>query len=185
MRNFSFHAILLAATVSVAPACAPHLQVVHAPHSPAGLGSDGEPRSVEQVEAAVLEGLSRKGWVVLDRIDGQVRAQVSAGAHQATVRVDYSAEAWSIAHEATSAGLKHGVDSQNREVIHLRYNHWIRLLDDAIRQALDERGAMPATAVEPTAESSAEPEDTPNSALGPDEPTRVGVEEQGETGAGD
>jgi hypothetical protein len=43
---------------------------------------------------------------------------------------------WRIAHVQSSPGLKYGHDARHGEVIHRRYNHWVRLLDQAIRGEL-------------------------------------------------
>jgi hypothetical protein len=117
-------------------ACAPNLAPVYSPSSPAGLGLNGAPYSAEQVENAVVMGATAKGWVVVQRTPGTVIADINSGGHGARVRILVTEGGWRIVHESSSPSLKYGQDATHGEVIHRRYNHWVRLLDESIRQAL-------------------------------------------------
>lgn len=117
-------------------ACSPMLAPVFAPSSAAGLSPNGAPYSLAQIEQAIVQGAMSKGWTVVHRGPGVVIADVMAGGHGARVRVLFNESGWHITHEQSSPGLKFHVDERHGEVIHRRYNHWVHMLDDAIRQAL-------------------------------------------------
>lgn len=129
--------LLLAASATLGnAACAPTLAPVYAPAQAAGVGPSGAPYTQEQVDLAVVQGAQAKGWTVIQHAPGLTVAEVAAGGHSARVRVLTSAGGWRIVHEQSSPGLKHEVDPRHGEVIHRRYNHWVRLLDESIRAAL-------------------------------------------------
>lgn len=143
-------------------ACAPNLAPVYSPASPAGLSLSGTPYSAEQVENAVVQAATAKGWVVVQRTPGTLIADINSGGHGARVRVLVNEGGWRIVHESSSPSLKYGQDPRHGEVIHRRYNHWVRLLDESIRQALvvQSSGAYappPAVAPPPPAAVGAEP----------------------------
>jgi hypothetical protein len=117
-------------------ACAPNLAPVYSPSSPAGLSVNGTPYTAEQVENAVVQGASAKGWVVVQRTPGTVIADINSGGHGARVRVLVTEGGWRIVHESSSPSLKYAQDPKHGEIIHRRYNHWAKQLDEAIRQAL-------------------------------------------------
>lgn len=130
-------AIMLAVAAAVSStACAPNLAPVYAPSEVAGVSVVGTPYTSQQVEEAAAVGAQSKGWTIVQRAPGVVIAEISAGGHQARVRIVCSAEGWRILHEQSSPGLQFGHDNEHGDVIHRRYNHWVRLLDEAIRRAL-------------------------------------------------
>jgi hypothetical protein len=129
--------IMLAMAAAVgSTACAPNLAPVYAPAEAAGVTAEGTPYTSQQVEEAAAVGAQSKGWTIVQRAPGVVVAEISAGGHQARVRILCSAEGWRILHEQSSPGLQFGHDDEHGDVIHRRYNHWVRLLDESIRRAL-------------------------------------------------
>jgi hypothetical protein len=87
------------------------------------------------LRAAILAGLATKGWRVAREGPGVIEATVRAGGHTATVAIRYGGNQYSIQYVSSSEGLKY-----DGETIHRRYNHWVRLLDDAIYKAATSGG---------------------------------------------
>lgn len=117
-------------------ACSPGMAPVYSPVTAAGLSPTGLPYTLEQVEMAVVQGAAAKGWTVVHRAPGLVVADISSGGHGARAQILVNEGGWRIVHEQSSPGLKFRQDDSHGEVIHRRYNHWVRLLDESIRQAL-------------------------------------------------
>lgn len=117
-------------------ACSPGMAPVFSPVTAAGVSPNGAPYTLEQVEMAVVQGATAKGWTVAHRAPGLVVADVTSGGHGARVQILVNEGGWRIVHEQSSPGLKFRKDDRHGEIIHRRYNHWVRLLDEAIRQAL-------------------------------------------------
>jgi len=117
-------------------ACSPGMAPVYSPVTAAGLSPTGQPYTTEQVEMAVVQGATAKGWTVVHRAPGLVVADVSSGGHGARVQILVNEGGWRVVHEQSSPGLKFRQDDRHGEIIHRRYNHWVRLLDESIRQAL-------------------------------------------------
>ncbi len=147
-----------------ASACAPSQTDLHSPSTVVGLDAQGQPANVEQVAHAIRTGASNKGWTVISDEPGVVGASVSSGGHNAVVRIHYTAAGWVIERESSSEGLKYDPDYHGRQIIHHRYNLWVRHLDRAIQNALHAAraaasstpestsgGQHPAPAVEPPA----------------------------------
>lgn len=149
-------------------ACAPHLAPVYAPSSSAGLGPQGRPYTIEQVGQAVVQGAIGKGWTVVAHQPGLVVAEVMAGGHSARVRVVYNESGWRIDRQQTSPGLKYRADGRDGEIIHHRYNLWIRHLDQAIRSALV-IASLPQAPPAPSAGNSVAPPREPPAVRGSSE----------------
>lgn len=172
-----FVAAALAGTAACSPTMAPVYQVSGVRLTP----YSEPPLSVAEVREVVLRGLAQKRWNVQREEPSAIVASVTAGGHEATVRIDYNSAGYSISYVDSSSGLKY--DGQN---IHRRYNHWVRLLDDAIRgefsKLQNERAhrtpappAPPPVAPDATPESSREapppePSPSPTPSLAPSAP---------------
>lgn len=116
--------------------CYATMAPLYAPVSAAGVTPSGAPYSAREVEDAVVRGALVKGWTILRRDPDGVSAEVHAGEHSARVTILCNAGGWRILHESSSPGLRYSPHTSQGEMIHRRYNHWIRLLDEAIREAL-------------------------------------------------
>ncbi|MCB9667114.1 MAG: hypothetical protein H6715_03220 [Myxococcales bacterium] len=116
--------------------CRPTLAPVYAPHTQAGVRSSGSAYTIGEIKTAVFTGLQNKGWRTISVAPGNVEAEIASGKHTARVKVHYDAQGWAIDYVSSSPGLKYQQDSEHGGIIHRRYNHWIRLLDEAISQAL-------------------------------------------------
>jgi hypothetical protein len=125
---FSRFAIALA-FAGVLLACSPTLAPVLNVDERMSVPSNGA-QSVERTRQAIRDGLAAKRWKVDRDEPGRIIATITMGEHQATVRITYTADHYSIHHQESSNGLKY--DGTN---IHRRYNHWIRLLSQAIDHA--------------------------------------------------
>ena len=139
MRNVLVLSSLLLALAG--SACSPTLAPLYAPAETAGVSPSGTPYNAAQIDAAAVGGAQAKGWTVISHAPGLTVAEVSSGGHTARVRILTNASGWRVVHEQSSPGLKYGTDERHGEVIHRRYNHWVRLLDDAIRQQLSLQSA--------------------------------------------
>jgi hypothetical protein len=91
---------------------------------PAGL-------SAQQVQAAVVTAMGRRGWIVEEYSAGGVLARIDVrGTHTAKVKIPYDSQQYAIRY-ADSSGLNHGDG-----VIHRNYNKWVILLDREIQREL-------------------------------------------------
>jgi hypothetical protein len=129
-------------------ACSPTLAPVYSPAQTAGVNAAGVPYTAAEIDQAAIAGAQAKGWTILSHAPGLTVAEVSAGGHSARVRIATSQGGWRIEHDQSSPGLHFGGDDRHGAVIHRRYNHWVRLLDESIRQQLAH--LTPATPTAPT-----------------------------------
>ncbi len=144
MRNILVVPSLLLALAG--SACSPTLAQVYSPVETAGVNAAGVPYTAAEIDKAAVAGAQAKGWTVLSHGPGLTVAEVASGGHQARVRIVTSDRGWQIVHEQSSPGLKFHNDERHGDVIHRRYNHWVRLLDEAIRQQLALGAAVAPTA---------------------------------------
>jgi hypothetical protein len=92
---------------------------------------DGKKLTKAQVEKAILQSGTQRGWVMKKVKDGLVSAMISSRQHMATIEITYSAASYNITYK----------DSQNLDYdgvnIHKNYNTWIRNLDNTIKLNLN------------------------------------------------
>jgi hypothetical protein len=143
MRN-----VIVFLSLLVLSACSPTLAPVYSPAQTAGVSATGAPYTAAQIDQAVVAGAQAKGWTIISHAPGATVAEVSSGGHTARVRVLTTDGGWRIVHEQSSPGLKYSTSERHGEVIHRRYNHWVHLLDDTIRQHLS-LATAPTEAVPP------------------------------------
>jgi hypothetical protein len=117
-------------------ACGGSLPPVYVPTSPALPPAGGPPFTAQHVEEATVQGAVMRGWKIVHRAPGLVIADIVAGGHGARVRILSDATGWRIEHEQSSPGLRWSTDPSYGQVIHKRYNQWVKALDDSIRRAL-------------------------------------------------
>lgn len=117
-------------------ACGGGLPPVYVPTSPAIPPAGGAPFTAQYVEEATVQGAALRGWKIVHRSPGVVIADIVAGGHGARVRILSDATGWRIEHVQSSPGLRWSADPTQGEVIHRRYNQWVKSLDDSIRRAL-------------------------------------------------
>lgn len=127
-------------------ACKPAHAPLYAPTTKAGIRSSGGAFTVREIRTAVFGGLQAKGWRIMSEKSGEVEAETTSGGHTARVLVRYNAGGWSIGYVSSSPGLKYQADSRHGPIIHRRYNHWVRLLDEAIQRQL--HGSVPTSGAE-------------------------------------
>jgi hypothetical protein len=147
MRNVLVVTSLLLALAG--SACSPTLAPVYSPAETAGVSAAGVPYTSAQIDQAVVAGAQAKGWTIISHAPGLTVAEVSSGGHTARVRILTADNGWRIVHEQSSPSLHFRNDERHGEVIHRRYNHWVRLLDEAIRQQLGAVSTAPADATPP------------------------------------
>lgn len=128
-------ALVLAGTLGNV-ACGHGLPPLYVPTSPAGVSTAGVPFSAQQVEEATAQGAIFRGWAIIHRAPGLVIADMNSGGQGARVRILSDASGWRIEHEQSSPGLRWTQDPERGQVIHKRYNQWVKSLDDSIRRAL-------------------------------------------------
>jgi hypothetical protein len=97
-----------------------------------------------QVETAVLQSLSNRGWIIKARAPGSVDATYSRDGKKGfsvTINVAYSAKAMTVTHKE-STGLSYDAGSQK---IHANYNRWIgNLKADVARLVQNATMGVPA-----------------------------------------
>lgn len=118
-------AVLLASGCTKAPILVPSNQFAPV---------EGTSSQASDMRAAILNGISTKGWKKIQDEPGRIAARIDYGQHWAEVDIPYDADGYSIEHRATSPGLKY-----DGATVHRRYNHWVRLLDQAIIRVLTGR----------------------------------------------
>jgi len=123
-------------------ACAPSATDLQRPRGAINLDVSGRGSSAEQVLQAIRLGATRRHWAILQEGPKDVIASVSSGGHDATVRIEYNQSGWIILHERSSPSLRYDPDYRGREIIHFRYNFWVRHLNRAIEEALSELRAV-------------------------------------------
>ncbi|MET0283133.1 MAG: hypothetical protein ABW352_01630 [Polyangiales bacterium] len=159
MRNVLVVTSLLLALAG--GACSPTLAPVYSPAQTAGVNGMGVPYTASEIDQAAVAGAQAKGWTILSHAPGLTVAEVSAGGHGARVRIATNEAGWRIEHDQSSPGLNYGSDARHGAVIHRRYNHWVRLLDEAIRQQLAHlTPAAPTAATEPAPQAPPAPDAT-------------------------
>lgn len=138
MRHALIAAVLALCVVGILGnvACGGRLPPLYVPTSPAGISAAGVPFTAQQVEEATVQGAIAHGWKVVHRAPGLVIADIAVGGHGARVRILSDATGWRIEHEQSSPSMRWSVHPRHGQVIHRRYNQWVKILDDSIRRAL-------------------------------------------------
>ncbi|MDR1615337.1 MAG: hypothetical protein LBS26_07225 [Campylobacteraceae bacterium] len=88
---------------------------------------DGKKLTQAQVEKAILQAGSQRGWQMKKVKNGVISATLYARQHMALVEIKYSASSYNITYK-NSENLNY--DGAN---IHKNYNSWIRNLDNSIQ----------------------------------------------------
>jgi hypothetical protein len=82
-----------------------------------------------EVRQILVRAATLRRWTVEREEPGVIFARIVSGQHEAVVRMDYNSAGYSVSYVDSSPSLRYdGV------TIHRRYNHWVRLLDDAIQK---------------------------------------------------
>jgi hypothetical protein len=131
-------------------ACAPNAADLQKPQGYANVDMNGQPAPIAQVAQAIRMGAMKKHWNITGEQPGVMTAHVLSGGHEATVQIEYNERGWIITHVSSSPGLVYNPNYNGREIIHHRYNFWVRHLNRAIENSLAELRAPPQ-AVFPTA----------------------------------
>ncbi|MDR2636009.1 MAG: hypothetical protein LBC08_04170 [Campylobacteraceae bacterium] len=92
---------------------------------------DGKKLSQAQVEKAILQAGSQRGWLMKKVKDGVISGTLNARQHGATIEIKYSASSYSIVYKNSQNLNYDGVS------IHKNYNSWIRNLDNSIQLYLN------------------------------------------------
>jgi hypothetical protein len=153
MKNISIKIVLLLVCLSAAESlgCSPTIAPIYSPVEIAGIRHDGASFTVQQMESAIMLGAQQKGWAVINKVPGTVIAEIHVQDHYVRVRITYNATSWQVVHEESSPSLQFQTDATNGTIIHRRYNHWVRLLNESIHKALGYLVMNPAGIVAPPA----------------------------------
>ena len=92
--------------------------------------------SNNEIRAVIFHAASVKGWRVIKQGQGAADLQVNVRDHQATVRLSYNRQAFSIQYLSSSNLLYTG------NTIHRNYNKWIILLERQIISELSQASAQ-------------------------------------------
>ena len=92
--------------------------------------ASGNKVKTKQVKKAILLAGTEKGWQMKDVKPGLIQAEIMVSNLMAKIDIKYTATTFSITYK-DSSNLRY-----DGTVIHKRYNHWIRLLNDKIRSKL-------------------------------------------------
>ncbi|MDR2100665.1 MAG: hypothetical protein LBP40_07570 [Campylobacteraceae bacterium] len=88
---------------------------------------DGKKLTQAQVEKAILQAGSQRGWVMKKIKNGVISATLYARKHMALVEISYTDSSYNIVYK-NSENLNY--DGSN---IHKNYNSWVRNLDNSIQ----------------------------------------------------
>lgn len=97
------------------------------------------PLPMNDVEAAIYEGCSRRKWIPSKVRDGEIEATLYLREHVAVVDIDYNADSFQV-HYVRSENLNYK-NRDGEELIHPNYNAWVKNLISDIDAALSERRA--------------------------------------------
>ena len=102
-----------------------------------------QPLPARDVEAAIFEGCSRRGWVPTKIQDGVIEATLHLRTHVAVVQIDYSRDSFVVKY-VRSDNLNYRRRSDGSEVIHPNFNSWVKNLTHDITVALEVERARSA-----------------------------------------
>jgi hypothetical protein len=91
----------------------------------------GKALSLAQVEKAILQAGTQRGWRMQKSKDGLIVGTIYARQHMAQVEIKYTSSSYNIIYK-NSADLNY--DGVN---IHKNYNSWVRNLDNSIQLYLN------------------------------------------------
>lgn len=92
----------------------------------------GRTPSIEQVRVAISKAVVRKTWSVRQIAQDEIEARFRKGKKEAVIRIKYSPKFYSIAYKDSTYLLNKG------NLIHRRYNAWIRGLQKQITRNLSD-----------------------------------------------
>lgn len=87
-----------------------------------------------EVEKSVVIALLKKGWIIKQKSEGKVLANIVVRSHTATIEVTFDEHNYSINY-IDSNNLKY---NHKKGTIHKNYNNWIHNIDRLINVALVE-----------------------------------------------
>lgn len=89
---------------------------------------------------AILEGMSKRGWVVEEEGDNELVARLNVRTHMAKARIDYSGRkiifSYAGSHNLNCRRARIGEGCRS---IHRKYNYWVASLSSDISAELTER----------------------------------------------
>jgi hypothetical protein len=94
---------------------------------------DGSPRTMAEVQKAILAACSQRGWAANVESEGVIAASLIVRAHMASVTIQYAPTSISILYR-DSSNLHHHDDK-----IHRNYNRWVGVLYRTIMRDLEVR----------------------------------------------
>lgn len=95
------------------------------------------PLANKQVEQAIYEGCSKRGWMPTKVRDGLIQATLYQREHLAVVDIAYDDDSFDITY-VRSENLRYS-DSDGQQRIHSSYNKWVKNLVMDIEAALSQR----------------------------------------------
>lgn len=101
---------------------------------------------MDDVHRIIIRGIRPLGWTVESESLGRIIAEKEMGGHMARVAIDYNTKEYSITHVNNGLSFKYE-DLGNREIIHKKYNIWIKKLEHSIQSAF--RTNIPRTTASP------------------------------------
>lgn len=138
--SFVLKAVLFVLVFGALSACDKYRPIYEVPTQSFQGGSGLD--TVEKVEQKIAAAASRLGWRVKKISPGVIHSSYQWGRHVATVRIDFDTESYSIRHQSSTNLAEHTGTKDTRyegqQVIHKRYNKYVRNLQRRIDQALAE-----------------------------------------------
>ncbi len=124
--------LVLLCTSIILTGCHPRHLIYNVDHHP--MPSHVEHMSQETIKNTIVQTAARRGWICHQAGYGKLVCHLKRRAHQATIEISYNRHEFSI-HHVNSNKLK-----LKEDLIHPKYNKWIKLLEKEIVDALNEQG---------------------------------------------
>lgn len=93
---------------------------------------------VTDTREAILAGIQRRSWILVDETPGSIRARIDVRRHTAEAWIDYDASSIRFRYGG-SQGLDCRRSGDDCSSIHNSYNRWTRNLAIAIAEEVSER----------------------------------------------
>ncbi len=130
IRTFLAALLLVAFSTSAAHALFGRTQPVYNVQNMTVYTGTGKPATLDQVQSAITQGATEKGWQVRNEGPGHIVAQIFVRSHMAEVDIKFDAKHYSITYRNSANLLYDGAS------IHRNYNKWVKFMSDRINLAL-------------------------------------------------
>lgn len=130
------HSIAFLALFFAPLGCKASFSSVYQPKNILAEAPHGSPYTKSQIAKAIYRGFLSKGWSLLEQTDEVIMGRLRWLEHDVTVKIPFDERSYEIIPVSISKGLRDDSKNASEELVHRRYNHWVNMLDKAIRTSL-------------------------------------------------